>query len=35
MPGALDLLLDAFLENLRRDRAGEPLLHVVDRTLGY
>lgn len=35
MPGALDVLLDPFLENLRRDRAGEPLLHRVDRTLGY
>jgi phosphoglycerate dehydrogenase-like enzyme len=35
MPGALDRLLDPFLENLRRYRAGEPLLHVVDRELGY
>lgn len=35
MPGALDVLLDPFLENLRRDRAGEPLLHRVDRSLGY
>lgn len=35
MPGALDLLLDPFLENLRRDRAGLPLLHQVDRALGY
>jgi phosphoglycerate dehydrogenase-like enzyme len=35
MPGALDLLLDAFIENLRRDRAGLPLLDVVDRASGY
>jgi phosphoglycerate dehydrogenase-like enzyme len=35
MPGALDLLLQPFLENLRRDRAGEPLAYVVDRGLGY
>jgi phosphoglycerate dehydrogenase-like enzyme len=35
MPGAFDLLIDPFVENLRRWRAGEPLLHVVDRALGY
>jgi phosphoglycerate dehydrogenase-like enzyme len=35
MPGALDLLIEPFVENLRRYRAGEPLLHVVDRVLGY
>jgi phosphoglycerate dehydrogenase-like enzyme len=27
--------MQAFLENLRRYRAGEPLLHVVDKALGY
>ncbi len=27
--------LEIFLENLRRYRAGEPLTHVVDKTLGY
>jgi phosphoglycerate dehydrogenase-like enzyme len=27
--------MQCFLENLRRFRAGEPLLHVVDRTRGY
>jgi len=27
--------LDVFCENLRRYRAGEPLLHVVDPALGY
>ena len=35
MPGALDVLIEPFVENLRRWRAGEPLLHVVDRALGY
>jgi len=32
---ALDRTLDVFCENLRRYRSGEPLLHVVDATLGY
>lgn len=27
--------LEIWLENLRRYRAGEPLTHVVDKTLGY
>lgn len=27
--------LDIFLDNLRRYHAGEPLTHVVDKTLGY
>ena len=27
--------MQTFLENLRRYRAGEPLLHVVDKALGY
>ena len=31
----LDRTLEAFCENLRRYRAGEPLLHVVDPQLGY
>jgi phosphoglycerate dehydrogenase-like enzyme len=35
MPGAADLLLQVFLDNLRRYRAGEPLLGVVDREAGY
>lgn len=35
MPGALELLIEPFVENLRRFRAGAPLLHVVDRKLGY
>jgi len=35
MPGAADVLLDAFLDNLRRYRAGEPLIGVVDRAAGY
>jgi phosphoglycerate dehydrogenase-like enzyme len=37
MPGALDLLLEPFLENLARWRAGKPLLarDLVDLTRGY
>jgi len=35
MPGAFDLLIAPFIENLRRFRAGEPLAHQVDRELGY
>ncbi len=34
-PGALDLLLDPFLENLRRYLDGEPLAHRVDVEQGY
>jgi phosphoglycerate dehydrogenase-like enzyme len=34
-PGALDRLLDSFLENLSRWLAGEPLEGVVDVELGY
>jgi phosphoglycerate dehydrogenase-like enzyme len=34
-PGALDRLLDTFLENLARWLAGEPLSGVVDVELGY
>ena len=35
MPLAFDLLIEPFLENLRRDLRGEPLIHLVDRELGY
>lgn len=35
MPGAFDLLIEPFLENLRRFRSGEPLLHAVDVESGY
>lgn len=35
MPGALDVFVDTFLDNLRRYRAGEPLRGVVDVRLGY
>ncbi len=35
MPGAFDLLIEPFLENLRRYRNGEPLLHPVDVERGY
>lgn len=34
-PGAFDLLLDTFIENLRRHRAGQPLDGLVDRAAGY
>jgi phosphoglycerate dehydrogenase-like enzyme len=34
-PGAFDLLLEPFLENLRLDLAGQPLAHLVDVELGY
>ena len=35
MPGALDLLIEPFVENLRRYLAGEPLRDRVDPELGY
>ena len=35
MPGAADLLLDAFVDNLRRYQAGEPLTGLVDVAAGY
>ena len=35
MPGAADLLLQAFIDNLRRYQAGEPLAGVVDIAAGY
>jgi phosphoglycerate dehydrogenase-like enzyme len=35
MPGAGDLLIEAFVDNLRRYQAGEPLTGVVDVAAGY
>jgi phosphoglycerate dehydrogenase-like enzyme len=35
MPGAAQRLLDCFIDNVRRYRAGEPLSGVVDRAAGY
>jgi phosphoglycerate dehydrogenase-like enzyme len=35
VPGWEAWFTDAFLENLRRYRAGRPLLNVVDKRLGY
>jgi len=35
MPGAADLLIDAFVDNLRRYQAGEPLTGLVDVAAGY
>jgi len=35
MPGSFDLLIEPFLENLRRYRAGEPLQYQVDVERGY
>jgi phosphoglycerate dehydrogenase-like enzyme len=34
-PGAAEVLVDRFIENLRRSRAGEPLAGVIDREAGY
>jgi phosphoglycerate dehydrogenase-like enzyme len=34
-PHAFDLLIETFVENLRRRAAGEPLLGVVDLAAGY
>lgn len=34
-PKYMDRLLDIFTENLRRFQAGEPLINVVDKKLGY
>src|SRR4030095_7736526 len=31
MPGAAERLVETFIDNVRRYRAGEPLLGVVDR----
>lgn len=35
MPGAADLLVQAFIDNLRRYQAGEPLTGLVDVAAGY
>jgi phosphoglycerate dehydrogenase-like enzyme len=35
MPGAAEVLVDCFIENLRRWRTGEPLAGVVDVGAGY
>jgi hypothetical protein len=35
MPQAFDLLIEPFLENLRRYRDGRPLEHLVDVESGY
>lgn len=35
VPGAADLLVDRFIENLRRWQTGRPLAGVVDREAGY
>jgi len=35
MPGAAELLVEPFIDNLRRWRDGEPLMGVVDREAGY
>lgn len=34
-PYYIDRLMDIFTENLRRYQAGEPLINVVNKTLGY
>src|SRR5262249_36116582 len=34
-PGAVDVLIECFIDNLHRYRAGEPLTGVVDRAAGY
>ena len=35
MPGAVDVLIESFVDNLRRYRTGEPLTGTVDRVAGY
>jgi phosphoglycerate dehydrogenase-like enzyme len=35
MPGAAELLLDTFVANVRRYRAGAPLDGIIDRSAGY
>ena len=35
MPGASDVLVETFIENLRRYQAGLPLEGVVDVAAGY
>jgi phosphoglycerate dehydrogenase-like enzyme len=34
-PGAVDVLIERFIDNLGRYRAGQPLTGVVDRAAGY
>ena len=34
-PHYIDRLLDIFTENLKRYQAGEPLINMVDKGLGY
>ena len=34
-PKYMDRLLDIFIENLTRYQAGEPMINVVDKKLGY
>ena len=35
MPGAAEILVDAFIDNVRRWRRGDPLDGLVDRAAGY
>jgi hypothetical protein len=35
MPGAIEGLVETFVENLHHWVRGEPLTRLVDRTLGY
>ncbi|MFI5366950.1 MAG: NAD(P)-dependent oxidoreductase [Candidatus Binatia bacterium] len=35
MPGAVDLLIEPFIDNLRRYKAGAPLTGIVDLATGY
>jgi len=35
MPGAAEILVDAFIDNVRRWRRGEALDGLVDRAAGY
>ena len=34
-PGSFDALINPFIENLRRFKAGEKLIHQVNTALGY
>lgn len=34
-PKYMDRLVDIFIENLKRYQAGEPMVNVVDKKLGY
>jgi phosphoglycerate dehydrogenase-like enzyme len=35
MPGAAEILVDAFIDNLHRWRAAKPLTGIIDRAQGY